>query len=49
VASAGQAAVASAQLPDPTLRTGIENMPVTGADRFNTSSDSMTMKRIGIS
>ena len=49
VTSAGQAAVASAQLPDPMLRTGIENMPVTGGDRFNTSSDSQTMKRIGIS
>ena len=49
VASAGQSAVASAQLPDPMLRTGIENMPVTGGDRFSTSSDSQTMKRIGIS
>ena len=31
------------------LRAGIENLPVTGADRFSTTRDSMTMKRIGIS
>jgi outer membrane protein TolC len=31
------------------LRVGVENLPVTGADRFNTTRDSQTMKRIGIS
>ena len=31
------------------LRAGIENLPVTGPDRFSTTADSMTMKRIGIS
>ena len=45
---ASQAAQAAAQLPDPTLRIGAENVPVTGSDRF-TSHDSMTMKRVGIS
>ena len=49
VLSASEAARAAAQLPDPTLRAGIENLPVTGADRFSTTADSMTMKRIGIS
>jgi outer membrane protein TolC len=47
--SASEEARAAAQLPDPTLRVGIENLPVTGADRFSTTRDSMTMKRIGIS
>jgi len=31
------------------LRVGIENLPVTGSDRFSTTRDSMTMKRIGLS
>lgn len=48
VASASQAARAAGRLPDPTLRAGVDNLPVTGADRFHTARDSMTMKRIGI-
>jgi cobalt-zinc-cadmium efflux system outer membrane protein len=47
--SASEAAGAAGQLPDPTLRAGIENLPVTGPDRFSTARDSMTMKRIGFS
>lgn len=47
--SATEAAHAAAQLPDPMLRVGIENLPVTGGDRFSTTRESMTMKRIGIS
>ena len=47
--SAGEAARAAAELPDPTLRVGVDNLPVTGPDRFNTTRDSMTVKRIGIS
>lgn len=46
---ATQAAHAAAQLPDPTLRVGIDNLPATGPDRFRTTRDTMTMKRIGIS
>ena len=46
---AGEAARAAGQLPDPMLRAGIENLPVTGPDRFSTTRESMTMKRIGIS
>lgn len=49
VLSATEAAHAAAQLPDPTLRIGIDNLPATGPDRFHTTRDSMTMKRIGIS
>ncbi|RSZ39909.1 MULTISPECIES: TolC family protein [unclassified Variovorax] len=47
--SATEAAHSAAQLPDPTLRVGIDNLPATGPDRFRTTRDSMTMKRIGIS
>jgi outer membrane protein, heavy metal efflux system len=48
VLGATEAARAAGQLPDPMLRAGIENLPVTGADRFSTTRESMTMKRIGI-
>jgi cobalt-zinc-cadmium efflux system outer membrane protein len=47
--SAAEAAHAAGQLPDPTLQAGIDNLPITGAGAFRTTSDSMTMKRIGIS
>ena len=49
VASATAAASAAPQLPDPTLRIGVDNLPATGSDRFHTTRDAMTMKRIGIS
>jgi cobalt-zinc-cadmium efflux system outer membrane protein len=35
-------------LPDPKLTFGIDNLPVTGTDAFNTGADFMTMKRIGL-
>jgi outer membrane protein TolC len=47
--SANETARAAGQLPDPMLRAAIENVPVTGAERLRTGSESMTMKRIGIS
>ncbi|CAN7203611.1 hypothetical protein LJR290_000548 [Variovorax sp. LjRoot290] len=47
--SATEASRAAGELPDPALRVGVDNLPVTGADRFSTSRDAMTMKRIGIS
>jgi outer membrane protein TolC len=49
VSSASELVHVAGQLPDPTLRAGIENLPVTGADRYSTTRDAMTMKRIGIS
>jgi len=49
LASASETARAAGQLPDPLLRAAVENLPVTGADRLSTTSDSQTMKRIGIS
>jgi outer membrane protein TolC len=48
-AGAAQSAHAAGQLPDPLLRAGIDSLPVTGADRFDTRADSATMKRVGIS
>jgi len=47
--SSTESSRAAAQLPDPTLSAGIDNLPVTGGGRFSTTKDSMTMKRIGIS
>lgn len=49
LASAAEMARAAGQLPDPMLRAGVENLPVTGGDRFSTTRDSMTMKRVGVS
>lgn len=46
--SATEAARAAGQFPDPMLTAGVDNLPVSGADRF-TTRDSMTMKRVGIS
>lgn len=46
--SAAEAARAAGQLPDPVLRAGVDNLPISGTDRFS-SRDSMTMKRIGVS
>ena len=41
-------AVSAGQLPDPVLKLGIDNLPVSGADRLSVSRDFMTMRRIGI-
>lgn len=48
IAAARELAVAAGRLPDPVLRAGIDNLPVTGSDRFNIGSDFMTMRRIGV-
>jgi outer membrane protein TolC len=41
-------AVASGQRPDPVLKAGINNLPVTGPDRYSTTQDFMTMRSIGV-
>jgi len=46
--SAREMAVAAGQLPDPVLKLGVDNLPVTGADRLSLTRDFMTMRRIGI-
>lgn len=43
-----QMAVSAGQLPDPTLKLGINNLPVTSSDRFSLSRDFMTMRSIGV-
>jgi outer membrane protein TolC len=35
------------ELPDPKLQLGIDNLPVTGADRFRYDRDFMTMRQLG--
>ncbi|MCE4537581.1 TolC family protein [Pelomonas sp. P7] len=47
-AGAAEMASAAGQLPDPVLNLGVDNLPATGASRFNAAAEDMTMKRIGI-
>ena len=46
--SARQSVRPAGQLPDPQLALGIENLPISGADRFRLNRDEMTMASIGI-
>jgi outer membrane protein TolC len=46
--AAREMAVAAGQRPDPTLKAGINNLPVDGSDRFSLSRDFMTMRSIGV-
>ncbi len=48
VAASREMAVAAGQLPDPVLKVGLDNLPVQGPDRFSTTRDFMTMRRIGV-
>ena len=48
VSAAREMAVAAGQLPDPVLKAGIDNLPLSGADRFSLGNDFMTMRRIGV-
>lgn len=48
VAASEHAAARADQMPDPRLKVGIDNLPVTGPDRFQPGAESMTMRRIGI-
>jgi outer membrane protein TolC len=41
-------AIAAGQRPDPTLKFGLNNLPVDGPDRFSVSRDFMTMRSIGV-
>lgn len=46
--AAREMAVAAGQRPDPVIRMGIDNLPVTTSDRFSLTRDFMTMRRIGV-
>lgn len=48
VSAARESAVAAGQLPDPTLTVGVNNLPVTGSERFSLTDDFMTMRSIGV-
>jgi outer membrane protein TolC len=48
IAAARELAHAAGRLPDPVLRAGIDNLPISGADRFSIGADFMTMRRIGV-
>src|SRR5262245_45084494 len=41
-------AVSAGRLPDPELIVGVDNLPVTGPDAYSTTSDFMTMRKIGV-
>lgn len=41
-------ATAAGRLPDPRLLLGIENFPVEGPDAWSTTSDFMTMRKVGV-
>jgi outer membrane protein TolC len=47
-AASREMGVAVRQLPDPVLKFGINNLPVTGPDAFNTTADFMTMRSVGV-
>lgn len=48
VAASSQAAARAGQLPDPMLSLGLDNLPVSGPDKFRPNADFMTMRRVGI-
>ena len=41
-------AIAARQLPDPVVKFGVDNLPVSGSDRFSLGNDFMTMRRVGV-
>ncbi len=41
-------AIAAGQLPDPVLKLGVDNVPLSGGDRFSLTGDFMTMRRVGL-
>ena len=47
--AAREMAVAAGQLPDPTLKIGVNNLPFNGPDAGSLTRDFMTMRTIGVS
>jgi outer membrane protein TolC len=47
VGAASEQLSRSTELPDPKLRLGLDNVPVSGPDAFSQTRDFMTMRRIG--
>jgi outer membrane protein TolC len=48
IRAAEEAKVAAAQLPDPKLKAGVINLPVTGPDAWSLTRDFMTMRMVGV-
>ena len=48
IAASREMATAAGHRPDPVLKAGIDNVPVTGPDRFSLGNDFMTMRRVGL-
>lgn len=48
ITAAREEAARAAELPDPQLMVGIENLPVSGSGAFRPDRDDMTMKKIGL-
>lgn len=48
VRASREMAVSAAQLPDPVLKFGVNNVPVDGPDRFNLTNDFMAMRSVGV-
>ena len=46
--AAKEMAHAAGRLPDPTLKAGVNNLPIDGPDRFSLGRDFMTMRSIGL-
>lgn len=46
--AAREAAIAEAQLPDPKLTVGIQNLPISGTDAYDVGADGMTMATVGV-
>ena len=47
VEAAQATAIAAGRLPDPKLAIGLDNVPVSGVDRWSLTRDFMTMRKIG--
>ena len=47
-AASREMAVAAGQWPDPTLKAGLNNLPINGPDRSSLTRDFMTMRSIGV-
>lgn len=47
-AAAREMSAAAGQLPDPTIKTGLNSLPINGPDRFSLTRDSFTMLSVGV-
>jgi outer membrane protein TolC len=48
ISASREMAVAAAQLPDPVISLGVENLPIDGGDKLSLGRDFMTMRRVGV-